>query len=297
VGVIPAFLLAKLLRLGWSAYPATLLYALHPALLVNGRRAMMEGSLTFLTLLTVCWLTQIIKSGQSEGRVRFPQYAILGILIGLTVAAKHTGIVVAAAVLVAVLLAGLIRERTIRPLLNVGIAGLFGAVIWLACNPGYWRDPVGTFQAVVAARTELLERQSTGNPTAYTSFGQRVGALLTQPFLTPTQFYEAPTWAGLIDDQIAAYRASGLAGLEWGRLPGIILTILAGAGLLALLSDVLKRDPVAWALLLWLGATGLSLMAVPLDWQRYYLPWLLPVIILTALGLSRVTSLLARRIP
>jgi hypothetical protein len=182
-------------------------------------------------------------------------------------------------------------------LLNIGFVALLAVAVWLACNPGYWRDPIGTFQAVVAARAELLERQSAGNPSAYNSFGQRAGALLTQPFLTATQFYEAPTWVGLIDDQIATYRASGLAGLEWGPLVGILLTALAGAGLLALLFDAVKRDPVVWALLLWLGTTALSMLAVPLDWQRYYLPWLLPVIILAALGLGRATSLLVRRMP
>ncbi len=53
LGVPVMFALGWLTGGAWAAFAASLLYALHPALLINGRRAMMEGSLTFFSLLTV----------------------------------------------------------------------------------------------------------------------------------------------------------------------------------------------------------------------------------------------------
>src|SRR5260370_959478 len=50
LGVIPVFLLGWQLRLRSLAYPAALMYALHPVILLNGRRAMMEGSLMLTSL-------------------------------------------------------------------------------------------------------------------------------------------------------------------------------------------------------------------------------------------------------
>src|SRR5204862_397714 len=56
LGVIPMFFIGWQLRLRSLAYPSTLIYALHPVILLNGRRAMLEGSLIFFTLATMAWL-------------------------------------------------------------------------------------------------------------------------------------------------------------------------------------------------------------------------------------------------
>src|SRR5262249_46462400 len=104
LGVIPMFLLGWQLRLRSLAYPAALLYALHPVILLNGRRAMMEGSLILASLLTICWLVLIIvaeHSAHPDGIASFiarlpdwARYGILGLLAGLTVASKLTGAVI-----------------------------------------------------------------------------------------------------------------------------------------------------------------------------------------------------------
>ena len=132
LGVIPMFVLGWNLRLRSMAYPAALLYALHPVILLNGRRAMMEGSLIFFSLATMAWLVAIIVAEHSASATgiikRMPpwlRYVLLGILIGLTVAAKHTGVLVAAAALGAALAAAVLRARSWRAVLRVSLAGLW----------------------------------------------------------------------------------------------------------------------------------------------------------------------------
>src|SRR6266852_3126097 len=98
LGVIPVFLLGWQLRLRSLAYPAAAMYALHPVILLNGRRAMAEGSLMLASLLAMAWLLGMIvaeHSGNAKGfMLRLPfavRYAVLGLFAGLAVAAKQTG--------------------------------------------------------------------------------------------------------------------------------------------------------------------------------------------------------------
>ncbi len=86
LGVPVMFALGWLTGGRWAAVTASLLYALHPALLINGRRAMMEGSLTFFSLLTVLAGAWWVK------RRGWNAALALGIAAGLTVASKHTGV-------------------------------------------------------------------------------------------------------------------------------------------------------------------------------------------------------------
>lgn len=92
LGLIPIFMLGWHLRLRSLAYPAALLYALHPVILLNGRRAMMEGSLLFFTLMSLYWLVALIVAEHSATArgfmVRLPawmRYSGLGLLLGFCV--------------------------------------------------------------------------------------------------------------------------------------------------------------------------------------------------------------------
>jgi len=295
LGVIPMFLIGWQLRLRSLAYPAALLYALHPVILLNGRRAMMEGSLMLLTLLCIYWLTALIiaeHSATANGFMRrlspVVRYGVLGLLIGLVVAAKHTGLVVAGSVIVAALIAASLRERSWRTLAWVVLTVAVGLIVVFILNPAYWTHPIGSLRATLTARVQLLNSQITGSPLAYTSPIQQAQAVITEPFLTPPQFYEAPNWTGLLDNQIAAYQHSSVDGWDWGAVIGWILTILSGIGLLALIYDALHRDLVAWAILIWTAATVAESLAIPLAWQRYYLPLTLVAIVLAAMGLGRL---------
>jgi 4-amino-4-deoxy-L-arabinose transferase-like glycosyltransferase len=295
LGVIPMFMLGWHLRLRSLAYPAALLYALHPVILLNGRRAMMEGSLMLFMLLTMYWLLANIVAEHSTNAhgfmPRLPialRYGVLGVLVGLTVAAKYTGLVVAVAALVSALAAFLARDRSWRPFAWVGLAGLIALLTWFILSPGYWNDPVGAIRATLTARVELLNQQTTDDRLAYHTIGDRLRGLTVEPFLTPPQFFEAPTWVGVIDNQIAAYQDSSVDGWDWGPLIGGLLTLLAIVGLAALIWDAVHRDLIAWAILIWAGVTIASSLTIPLAWQRYYLPLLLVTIVLAAAGIGRL---------
>jgi 4-amino-4-deoxy-L-arabinose transferase-like glycosyltransferase len=294
LGVIPVFLLGWQLRLRSLAYPAAMLYALHPVILLNGRRAMMEGSLMLFTLLTMSWLLAVIVAEHSAVATGFvrrlspaARYGGLGVLIGLTIASKYTGLVVAASVLLAALIAGLARDRSWRPFAWVGMAGLVGMITWFVLNPGYWNNPLGALQYTIEARQELLTQQASGDYT-YTNIGQRLQAIITEPFLTPAQFYEAESFAGISAPQIAQYQNSTIDGWDWGPIIGLALTVLAGIGLVALIYDSLHRDKIAWAVLIWAAATVVSSLAIPFAWQRYYIPLILVAIVLAGEGLGRL---------
>ncbi|MBX3080136.1 MAG: phospholipid carrier-dependent glycosyltransferase [Anaerolineae bacterium] len=293
LGVIPIFVIGWHVRLRSVAYPAALLYALHPVVLINGRRAMMEGSLMLFSLLTVAWAVEMIvteHSAAATGWMRrlspLARYVGLGVCGGLVLSAKYTGIAIVATALLAVMITSLARRRTWRAVLYALLAGTITVVIWFALNPIFWNDPVGALRASVEARVDLLNRQSTDPLLAYKTTGERFSALLTQPFLSPPQYYEAPTWAGVIEAPIAAYENSALRGWAWTPLIGVVLTALMLYGLLRLVIEVWRRNLVAVAILMWLAVMLITSMSSPLNWQRYYLPLILVGVVLAATGIG-----------
>lgn len=96
-----------------AAWITCLMYATTPALLVNGRRAMQEGSLLFSTALAVFAALQAVRSlsQPTPDRPRIIRWLILlGTASGLAVASKHTGTVIVAATYLAVLLTPLVAR-------------------------------------------------------------------------------------------------------------------------------------------------------------------------------------------
>jgi hypothetical protein len=85
-GVFVMFGLAQAVAGRFTPYLASLYYALNPPLLLNGRRAMMEGTFTCFSLLTVLagiwWLN----------RPDWKRGLLLGVAGGLALASKHTAL-------------------------------------------------------------------------------------------------------------------------------------------------------------------------------------------------------------
>lgn len=301
LGVIPIFMLGWHLRLRSLAYPAALIYALHPVILLNGRRAMMEGPLILFTLLSLYWLVAMIvaeHSATARGFMkRLPlaiRYGVLGVLLALTVSAKQTGVITAIAVVLAALAARL-TYRPFKPIRAVGwvfFAGVISLGVWFGLNPQYWNDPFGAIGETVNLRLSLLSGQTDDGALTHRTAIDRAGAILAQPFLTPPQYAEAPDWERRLAEPIRAYQTSATNGWDWGPLVGAVFTALAGLGLVVMVRDARKRDLIAWAILLWGGIHAAFSLIVPMNWQRYYLPLLLVGIVLAAEGLGR---LLVRR--
>src|SRR5262249_43960422 len=155
------------------------------------------------------------------------------------------------------------RERSWRPLARLGAATLLAFFIWLILNPVYWSDPQSAFQETVVAREHLLTAQTNNSPLTYANFPSRVDAIVSEPFIENVQYYEAPNWVSVIDDQISTYDHSVLSGWHWGRLIGVGFTLLAGIGLVSFILKALQRNPVAYAILIWVSASMLAEFVIP----------------------------------
>jgi hypothetical protein len=281
--------------IGWQfggrlpAYIISGLYTLNPIILLNGRRAMMEGSMLGFGLLTI-WLAILI----SRGKTRWYWWVLLTVSAGLTIASKHTGILFVGGALGGIGLVALVRYlfrqksnypeaeknliSTFASLVLSGIAALF---VFIALSPALWNNPPERLNDLIGQRQFLLDIQVASNPGGATTLAQRLEGIITQPFMTAPVHYEVEFWskAAAIAAEIQQYMASPLSGLQFGIILGLPLTLLAGIGLLSIF---LKRDH--WVLIPWILVTLASLLANPLPWQRYYLPWLPAATVLAGVG-------------
>ncbi len=332
--------------IGWQfggrlpAYFMSALYTLNPIILLNGRRAMMEGSLLAFGLLTIL-VAILISQRMTQHRGGFETrpyslrrelllWALLALAGGLTLAAKHSGVVFVAGAWGWVLAAGVVKALTPRPpfpedeeekdiqqpdvpsgsrtrtrsavfllatMLKLAAAGLLALALFIALSPALWNDVPARLRDLVEQRQGLLEIQVTSEPAAPTTLAERLEGSIMQPFMTAPAHYEVAYWreAEAVQQEIAAYMASPLSGWQFGVLFGLPLTLLAGGGLVALVW------PRGWAgggwqpgLLVWVLVTVASLLVNPLPWQRYYLPWLPVMTVLAGVGLLAARRL-ARR--
>jgi 4-amino-4-deoxy-L-arabinose transferase-like glycosyltransferase len=284
--------------IGWqvgglpTAYFASLYYALNPALLLNGRRAMMEGSFICFSLLTVLagiWLLQ---------RPSWRSTLALGLAAGLALASKHTALFTVAAVFFAC--AVYIFTRTIRTwrvvpvliYLRYVLAALLAGIVFLLLNPAWWNDPLGMPGIVLHLREALLARQ-TAAFGGYANFGDQVAGFLRQSFVVLPQYFEVKGWENFIGDQIARYEASVWRGVSVGgtALGAVILCAIIGVGAWALLRGRKTRLAARWLVGVWALAMLLTtLFLTPIEWQRYYVPIYPVVALLAGLGLSRMVQ-------
>lgn len=305
-----AFFLASsavmLFAIGWqfrgrfTAYAASGLYVLSPVVLLNGRRAMMEGSVLCFGLLAILLAILICK-----GRTSWRWWLLLGVASGLTLVSKHSGVVFVASAF------GWMFIHTIKPpsrqeflntetptrkrgLASLVMSGLLAVVVVVAASPALWGDPAERLGDLLSERAQLLESQVKAEPSAPTPLSERVSGILTQPYMQPPIYFEAAFWANAapIQTEIAAYDGSILSGLHAGTLLGGMLTLLAVVGTMAI-----AREWRTWqiGLLLWIAITAASLLVNPLPWQRYYLSLYPLVTLLTSIGISSMVTWFAQR--
>ncbi len=301
-GVMMIFALGRALGGTWTPYVGSLYYALNPALLLNGRRAMMEGSFIFFSLLVVLvgiWLLE--KPSLRRG-------ILLGLVSGFALASKHTAIFTVGAVFAAVLLYLIYQsvrseddysvvDYVLLPYLAIAAAITFGTFFTL--NPAWWGDPAERAQTVLQLRENLLAGQ-TAAFGGYANFGEQLGGFLRQSFIVTPQYYEIASWQGYIGDQISRYEASTWRGVSVGGsvVGALVLCGIMAAGLWNLINPTPQPPPrkqgggepaggIRWLIGLWALITMITTLAVtPLEWQRYYLPVYPVVGLVTALGVD-----------
>jgi 4-amino-4-deoxy-L-arabinose transferase-like glycosyltransferase len=266
LSVAVVFAIAR--RLGGSgpARVAAFLYASLPAVLLNGRRAMYEGA-TLLAIALVVLIGLEVAGRRSSTR----RWLVLGIVSGLALATKHSLLITVVPVFG--VLIGLARRDLWRTAARTTGALAIAAGVFLILNPAWWSTPLQVPREVLRLRQKLLADQ-----VAY--FGGYANALDRIDALGDAQYYEDQRgWPQWIGSQIAAYEASGLAGIHWGLLAYLSIPF----SVLGLLSG--PRSP---GLVLLAGVSLFTVFAVffltPLPWQRYYLPLAAPVAVLCGLG-------------
>jgi hypothetical protein len=172
---------------------------------------------------------------------------------------------------------------------SIAIVSILALALFIALSPALWNDPLTRLADLVQVRADLLDSQVKAAGSA-ASLESRVTALLTQPFLAPVQFYEAPTFdVEPIHQSITAYMNTRFAGVHSAPLLGVVLTLLALLGIVAPLVYPTWRilsPPHDRGLLLTLLIIVASLLLNPLPWQRYYLPLTTVLCVYAALGLQ-----------
>ncbi len=277
---------------------ASAYYVLNPGILLNGRRAMMEGSMLAFGLLTVLaglWLLR---------KPDWKRAALLGIAAGLAVASKHTAVFTVAAVFAGCALdwmwealRGAKWRDSLREIGWLFGAGLLALSLFYALNPAWWGDPIGRAGEVLERRDELLAGQ-TATFGGYEDFSAQVSGFWRQVFLVQPMYAETEI-DGFVRNQqelIGAYETSSFSGISIGgtALGGLLVLLLVLVGVGAALCGFVSISD-RWLLGIWtIAMLSLTLLLTPLEWQRYYLPAYPLIALFAALGIAQCWQLLRR---
>ena len=295
------FAFAKLTTNRPTAYVASLLFALHPTVLLNGRRAMQEGSLLLgmmLVLVAAAWLIRERKLWR---------YALMGAFAGFAIAAKHTAAFVVATVFLGVFWLPMRHFlRSISPGVSLDrrwFSGLAAAclatlLVFYLLNPGWWRWPLRTAWNFISERSEILHEQADGFG-GYHTLGEQMHGFFRFVFAGENQYYEAQSWAAFPEasEEIRVYQTSGWAGahLVDSPLAGIVAMLLTVAGVARIAKD--RQASIANTVLLLVTSGGAALIFIavtPLPWARYYLPVIPFALLMSADGLTALAMWLRR---
>jgi len=261
------------------AYMATLYIFLNPNLLINTRRAMMEGShilgLALLVLIAV-WTIRERK---------WWQYILLGIIAGFAVASKHPNAIINGLIFISIFTfvgwqairskASIIAQTT-RTMVDLCIAGLFTVGIFWLLNPALWRKPIAGIQESLSLRNDLLQLQSNAF-NSYTSLGERLSGFFDFIFVATPQYFEVDQWATypVISAQIGVYEQSILSGVAVGGsiIGGLVVMLLTVFGLIHFARNTQFSLEHRWLLtVVGGGICIITFILTPLTWGRYYLP-------------------------
>ncbi len=265
--------LGKRLQGQATAWLAMALMGLNAAVLLHGRRAMAEGSLLFtvsLALWTFC-----------DARRR---PALAGAAAALAAASKLSAGALAPVGLLAAMgllqgrRAGLEPKRSMRN--AVWYLGSL-ALVFLALNPLLWRSPLRATAEILRARKGLLamqqaELQQRAPEHLLQTPAERLAGLITELYLSPVRFSEFANYRSQTAAAEARYAANPLHNLLRGSFFGTLLFALGLAGMaFAGLHGFRQPGPHEARLVLAASTLAMAaalLLAVPLPFQRYYLP-------------------------
>lgn len=259
-----------------AAYIATTLYAINPAVLINGRRAMMEGSLLLGVTLT---LLAGILLVQQRGWRSWAATSLLALGTGFAVASKHTNVIVVFSVFVGIFLHMLVVVRRdglsaiLTRFAQILVAGLVSIALFFALNPAWWQNPIEVAQFVLDERVELLTFQ-TEIFDGYDNRWEQFVGLYRHLFVNEPMYFEAEEFRDPIASNIYTYEQTPYAGIQFtGIAP--FLSALFVLGWVITLGGIKSPDiqnDARWVVITWgLISVLFVWFATPLEWQRYYL--------------------------
>ncbi len=293
-----------------AAWAASLIFATTPAVLLNGRRAMMEGShlgFTALAVLAALVIVRMQARPAQQRRTLWGVWIAFGAAAGLALASKHTAAL-------AIGLTGSVAalQPIGRGLWRAGLAwrqllvwehwgrvvsgGAVAAIVFLALNPAWWTDPIGMPGRVGELRSNLLEGQA-DTYGRFSDLGAQAKALAQESFVGKPQWYEDPAWGTypVITHEIEIYENRWYAGRPTGPLMAALLALACGVGSVALVRR--WRDGIAWLVLVWAyGTAAMLLLTIPMHWQRYYLPLQIPLAVVAGMGVWQTGIWLRRAV-
>lgn len=268
-----------------GAWAALLLTTSNAYLLLHTRRAMAEGVLLFCIALAIWCLLSLIKHPW-----------LIGLAVALAINAKQSAAPLFLVGLAALCWPILFRAWRTR-LRDIALFSILVVGITFLLNTFLWRDPIHAAQAALAARSDLLTRQAAevGAQTpgmVLTSPLARLGAMTAQLFFTPLAVADVGNY--LPDTRAAAdaYLANPFNTLLRSPVGGSVLLLLVLAGSIMAMRIFIKQKTRSVAVLL--AATLLQALFLviffPIPWQRYYLPLLPWLILLSACLLAPLTK-------
>ena len=285
----------------WAAWLASGLYVTQPAVLLNGRRSMMEGGMLLgatLVILAAIGLLRAQARPSARTVTRWAWAMALGVAGGFALANKHTNAIVVAIAFAVTLVEPLIRRGDTgarfdrEHVARLVIAGSLVFAVFFVLNPAWWSDPLPMPERVIDLRRDLMAGQLKGFG-GYASWGDRITGVFDEAFFAPLQYFEVEVWQEWIGDQIAEYDAKGLlAGRPLGPVGGGLVAVGFAIGAVALARR--WREGPALLGVLWPVLTALTVfLATPLDWQRYYLPLHPGIALVAAAGVAWLAQRIA----
>ena len=277
------------------------LYVLNPVILLNGRRALQEGSLLFFGLFTVL-IGIIISLRRERGKpISFFLWVALTVTGALTLVSKNNGFIYIAAAFLWIFLPEMLR-RGMRAFLTVGIrltiCGVLLIGLFIALSPGLWSNPLLRIRDASLARISAMNGQMHDDSIeAPSTMSRRVNDIFTQPFIKPLAHSEG-SYTNLDaaqHDLIAAYDASPISGIHFGMPLGVPLTLLAIFGFIVnFLPGVrtYRSFALSIGMLTWLFINIGVLLWLPLPWQRYFLSLIPVYTVFAAVGLWSLVRLI-----
>ncbi len=298
----------------WVGLLAALFLGLNPLMLLHTRRAMAEAPMLFFSLVTI-WAS-VDQAHTEDQRSAYDWRAALGgatlgAAAGLAAASKHSATALAPVALLGVGLAIWQRPwpfvHRLVTLAGVWLAiGLGSGLVFVALNPITYSDPLSASAMMIKARAEFARAQIKTSQALFPGASlltatDRFRAALLEVYLRPPAVWDIPIYLDQLAPQAEVYFEQPLS--RQSPLVGAVLAGLSTAGLAASavriardrLSPAYRGEQMIW---LWGAATlGLTLLAIPLDWQRYFLPLLPLACLFAALGVETLTVPLVRRLP